>query len=130
MLNTFKYHFVILSCFSPTPFIPPILVKNRKMSETLLYVADIIWPKFSLMNANIRHKIPASKTKNFITHGNSNNQCQHLHEFSEPQFLWVTPRGADDTCTCSEVYTEGDTKHRGPESFLNQPMIMLMKKLF
>lgn len=51
------WHAELLFTKLPILLIP---VKNCEGSETLLY----IWPKLSFMSADIRHKIPASETKN------------------------------------------------------------------
>lgn len=92
----------ILACgvtFHQTPSILLIPVKNCEGSETLLY----IWPKLSFMSADIRHKIPASETKNHYS-GNRSKKKKKVSIFAwflSPNSQRMIQRAPHDTCTCS-----------------------------
>lgn len=79
--------------------ISPIPVRNRRRSETTI-CAGIIWPKFSFINADIRHIMPVSETKDFITHGNSSHHSVGICTCSvSTNSQRASQTEPDDTCT-------------------------------
>lgn len=106
-----KYHLWAILAFWVVfhSLIPPIPLKNCKRSETTTW-AGITWPKFSSTNAAIRHKMPASETRDFITHGNSNNHSVSIYMCSlSTNSQRTSQTEPDDTCTCNGVQHQKGT---------------------